>query len=67
MTTGRSATNQQRLYVTAPAGTSDLAAQELAELGAAEIKATRGGVACVGTLEHAYRACLWSRVANRVG
>jgi 23S rRNA (guanine2445-N2)-methyltransferase / 23S rRNA (guanine2069-N7)-methyltransferase len=30
------------------------------------VKASRGGVACAGTLEHAYRACLWSRVANRV-
>jgi 23S rRNA (guanine2445-N2)-methyltransferase / 23S rRNA (guanine2069-N7)-methyltransferase len=27
---------------------------------------SRGGVACAGTLEVAYRACLWSRVANRV-
>ena len=26
----------------------------------------RAGVECAGTLEHAYRACLWSRVANRV-
>ena len=55
-----------RLYVTAPAGTADLAADELAAFGATEIKAQRGGVACFGSLETAYRACLWSRVANRV-
>ena len=55
-----------RLYVTAPAGTADLAAEELAACGATEIKAQRGGVACLGSLETAYRACLWSRVANRV-
>ncbi len=30
------------------------------------MKDDRGGVACTGTLEIAYRACLWSRVANRV-
>ncbi len=55
-----------RLYVTAPAGTADLVAKELEDLGAIEVKAERGGVACRGTLEQAYRACLWSRVANRV-
>jgi 23S rRNA (guanine2445-N2)-methyltransferase / 23S rRNA (guanine2069-N7)-methyltransferase len=55
-----------RLYVTAPAGTADLAADELRAFGAAEVKDSRGGVACAGSLEAAYRACLWSRVANRV-
>jgi 23S rRNA (guanine2445-N2)-methyltransferase / 23S rRNA (guanine2069-N7)-methyltransferase len=55
-----------RLYVTAPAGTADLAAKELEDLGAVEVKAERGGVSCHATLEQAYRACLWSRVANRV-
>jgi 23S rRNA (guanine2069-N7)-methyltransferase / 23S rRNA (guanine2445-N2)-methyltransferase len=55
-----------RLYVTAPAGTADLAAEELTAVGVADIKVERGGVACRGTLEQAYRACLWSRVANRV-
>lgn len=55
-----------RLYVTAPAGTADLMADELVACGATELKVQRGGVACVGSLETAYRACLWSRVANRV-
>jgi 23S rRNA (guanine2445-N2)-methyltransferase / 23S rRNA (guanine2069-N7)-methyltransferase len=54
------------LYVTAPAGTAELAGEELAAFGAGAIKVARGGVACEGTLETAYRACLWSRVANRV-
>jgi 23S rRNA (guanine2445-N2)-methyltransferase / 23S rRNA (guanine2069-N7)-methyltransferase len=53
-------------YVTAPAGTADLAAEELAACGITELKVERGGVACSGSLEQAYRACLWSRVANRV-
>jgi len=54
------------LYVTAPAGTADLLAEELSACGATRVKAERGGVACMGTIEQAYRACLWSRVANRV-
>jgi 23S rRNA (guanine2445-N2)-methyltransferase / 23S rRNA (guanine2069-N7)-methyltransferase len=54
------------LYVTAPAGTADLAAEELAACGVTDVKVERGGVGCVGTLEQAYRICLWSRVANRV-
>ncbi len=55
-----------RLYVTTPAGAADLAADELAAFGVAESKAQRGGVGCSASLEQAYRACLWSRVANRV-
>ncbi len=54
------------LYVTAPAGTADLAAEELAACGVTDVKVERGGVACAASLEQAYRACLWSRVANRV-
>jgi 23S rRNA (guanine2445-N2)-methyltransferase / 23S rRNA (guanine2069-N7)-methyltransferase len=54
------------LYVTAPAGTAELAAEELAACGIGEAKVERGGVGCSGSLEQAYRACLWSRVANRV-
>ncbi len=55
-----------RLYVTVPAGTADLAAEELAACGVSDVKVERGGVACSATLEQAYKACLWSRVANRV-
>jgi 23S rRNA (guanine2445-N2)-methyltransferase / 23S rRNA (guanine2069-N7)-methyltransferase len=55
-----------RLFVTAPVGTADLAAAELTSFGVADAKALRAGVECTGTLEQAYRACLWSRVANRV-
>ena len=54
------------LFVTAPFGTADLAADELAACGATEIRAQTAGVACRATLEQAYRICLWSRVANRV-
>ena len=61
-----SSSELKRVYVTVPAGAADLAAAELEAFGAAGMKVTRGGVACEATLEQAYRACLWSRVASRV-
>lgn len=39
---------------------------ELQALGVNNIKATLAGVAFQGNLETAYRACLWSRTANRI-
>ena len=39
---------------------------ELQALGVNNIKATMAGVAFQGDLEIAYRACLWSRTANRI-
>ncbi len=39
---------------------------ELQALGIENIKATMAGVAFQGDLEVAYRACLWSRTANRI-
>ena len=41
-------------------------ASELEELGLQGVKQTGGSVLFEGTLEDAYRACLWSRLANRV-
>jgi len=43
-----------------------LLADELRSLGIATATETRAGVNFQGTLADAYRACLWSRVANRV-
>jgi len=50
----------------APRGFADLLAHELAALGATGVRERSTGVAFSGPLECAYRACLWSRVANRV-
>jgi 23S rRNA (guanine2445-N2)-methyltransferase / 23S rRNA (guanine2069-N7)-methyltransferase len=50
----------------APRGFADLLAQELSALGAVGTRERATGVAFSGTLECAYRACLWSRIANRV-
>lgn len=54
------------LFATAPRGMSDLLAAELLQLGAESASETGAGVAFRGTLETAYRACLWSRLANRI-
>ena len=55
-----------RLLATVPRGLGDLLAAELAALGAAQVRERSGGVAFSGTLQTAYRACLESRLANRV-
>lgn len=40
--------------------------QEIQSFGAQDIHETRAGVYFQGTLELGYRACLWSRIANRI-
>lgn len=49
-----------------PRGLADLLAKELTALGATDVRERTTGVAFCGTLETAYRACLESRLANRV-
>ncbi len=55
-----------QLFVTAAAGTADLLADELAAFGAGALHTENAGVSCRGSLETAYRTCLWSRVGVRV-
>jgi 23S rRNA (guanine2445-N2)-methyltransferase / 23S rRNA (guanine2069-N7)-methyltransferase len=55
-----------KYLVSAPRGLTDLLARELSGLGAQQVRERSTGVVCSGALEVAYRACLWSRVANRV-
>ncbi len=55
-----------KLLASAPRGLAELLARELADCGARELRERSTGVAFTGTLESAYRACLWSRIANRV-
>mgnify|MGYP003341184847 FL=1 len=52
--------------MTAPRGAADLLTAELAAFGALELRERPSGATCSGSLEVAYRACLWSRVASRV-
>ena len=51
---------------TCPKGLEGLLAQELLELGATETREQPAAVYFQGSLELAYRCCLWSRLANRV-
>jgi 23S rRNA (guanine2445-N2)-methyltransferase / 23S rRNA (guanine2069-N7)-methyltransferase len=55
-----------RFLASAPRGFADLLVRELEACGAAQVRERAGGVTFVGNLECAYRACLWSRIANRV-
>jgi len=58
--------DQSRVIVSCPRGLADLLAAELESFGAVEVRERSSGVACAGALEVAYRACLGSRLANRV-
>lgn len=53
-------------HATTPLGLELLLADELTALGAQAVIPGRAGVAFEGTIETAYRACLWSRLANRI-
>ena len=57
---------QQKFFATTAKAMEALLADELKALGALNVTPTRAGVSFEGTLETAYKACLWSRVANRV-
>ena len=54
------------LYATCASGLEQLLADELGDCGATSVSVAGAGVRFEGGLEPAYRACLWSRVANRV-
>ena len=53
-------------FATTAKGMEELLAAELREIGAQGVCVGRAGVEFEGSLEAAYRACLWSRVANRI-
>ncbi|MFC4764578.1 bifunctional 23S rRNA (guanine(2069)-N(7))-methyltransferase RlmK/23S rRNA (guanine(2445)-N(2))-methyltransferase RlmL [Dyella koreensis] len=53
-------------FATCPKGLEYLLRDELVALGAADVREVLAGVHFSGTLETAYRACLWSRLASRV-
>ena len=54
------------LLASAPRGFADLLARELTSCGAQGVRERTLQVAFSGSLECAYRVCLWSRIANRV-
>ncbi len=55
-----------RFFAPAARGVGSLLADELKALGAISVAQAYGGVAFQGSLDIAYRACLWSRTAARV-
>ncbi|MGD8558272.1 MAG: bifunctional 23S rRNA (guanine(2069)-N(7))-methyltransferase RlmK/23S rRNA (guanine(2445)-N(2))-methyltransferase RlmL [Gammaproteobacteria bacterium] len=59
-------TSHYHFFATAPKFTESLLLQELHHLGATDATETLGGVSFSGNLALAYRACLWSRIANRI-
>ncbi|WP_145142075.1 bifunctional 23S rRNA (guanine(2069)-N(7))-methyltransferase RlmK/23S rRNA (guanine(2445)-N(2))-methyltransferase RlmL [Pseudomonas duriflava] len=58
--------NQFELFLTCPKGLDGLLLDEAQALGLSEARAHVSAVRGQGTLETAYRLCLWSRLANRV-
>jgi 23S rRNA (guanine2445-N2)-methyltransferase / 23S rRNA (guanine2069-N7)-methyltransferase len=55
-----------RFFATTAKEMEPLLAQELEALGADKVNAVRAGVFFEGPIDIAYRACLWSRIANRI-
>lgn len=55
-----------KFFATAPKGLEYLLVDELKALGATTAAEKLAGVAFEGDLATAYRACLWSRLANRI-
>jgi 23S rRNA (guanine2445-N2)-methyltransferase / 23S rRNA (guanine2069-N7)-methyltransferase len=53
-------------FATCPKGLEYLLRDELVALGAEHVHEALAGVRFTGTLQTAYRACLWSRLASRV-
>ena len=57
---------KMKFYATVPKGLSEALAEELRVLGAQDLRVRSAGVGFSGSLETAYRVCLWSRCASRV-
>ena len=55
-----------QFFASCPPGVADLTAAEMRAAGATQTSEFKLGVQFEGTLETAYRACLWSRTASRV-
>lgn len=55
-----------QLFATTPKGLELLLVDELRALGVTEVAEKLAGVSFTGDLALAYKACLWSRLANRI-
>jgi len=57
---------QYIFFATTAKGMEPILSEELQEIGARDIKEAPAGVRFNGSLECGYKACLWSRTANRI-
>ncbi|RYY75541.1 MAG: bifunctional 23S rRNA (guanine(2069)-N(7))-methyltransferase RlmK/23S rRNA (guanine(2445)-N(2))-methyltransferase RlmL [Gammaproteobacteria bacterium] len=57
---------QFQFFATCPKSLEGLLFSELFSLGATELRETVAGVYFSGSIETAYRVCLWSRLANKI-
>lgn len=57
---------QENFFATCPKGLESLLQEELQQLGITGSKQTVAGVSFTGPIDAAYKACLWSRFANRI-
>lgn len=57
---------QYQLFATTPKAMEGILAAEIEALGGQQVQQKMAGVAFHGDLAMAYRACLWSRTANRI-
>ncbi|WP_075187421.1 bifunctional 23S rRNA (guanine(2069)-N(7))-methyltransferase RlmK/23S rRNA (guanine(2445)-N(2))-methyltransferase RlmL [Teredinibacter haidensis] len=57
---------QENYFSSCPKGLENLLKQELEELGSSNLRETVAGVYFSGDIRHAYKVCLWSRLANKV-
>ena len=57
---------QYQLFATTPKAMEGILAAEIEALGGKQVQQKMAGVAFQGDLELAYKACLWSRTANRI-
>ena len=55
-----------RFFATTAKGMESLLTEEIRSFGGLDVVETRAGVSFFGPLEVGYRACLWSRIANRI-
>jgi len=53
-------------WVTCADGLENLLQEEIYDLGVSEVERFPGRLVFKGTLEHAYKICMWSRLASRV-
>lgn len=64
--TGAQSARNVEFFATASPGTEAALGEELAELNFSNVRVRRNGVAFRGAREDGWRACLWSRIAQRI-